>query len=384
MRILVNGLSIRGLSGRHVVLGFLKPLTNWTVGEHEFIFLHPPDWETDSLGLAENVTYHPALQGLEPWAKRALWEGWSMPKLLKEKKIDLVFTPAGSITPGCPVPQVCLGQNPWCMVPGVQKGISQRIKAAVQRRAYRYALRNAAKVFFISEHLRDLYYGLLPQGDPAVDISLPKNQDNIVYPCLDQETLDDAAKAKNTVEKDPMRILAVSSMAPWKGLDTIISAVSEMRSKNIPVTLHQVGPWPNSEYEQKIRNQIQSLKLEDAVVIKGKVTNEQLHQNYAEAKVFCLMSECESFGIPALEAQAFGTPVVGSNVCAMPEIGGKGGLFGAPKDVQKTAEMLSQMLTDDVVWKAFSKAAVENSEKFRWEECAKPLMTMFDLKKANT
>ena len=376
MRVLVNGLSTSGLSGRHVVLGFMKPLTRWTEGEHEFLFLHPPEWETESLKFSQNITYEPAPQGLEHWAKRSWWEARSMPGLICEKKIDLVFTPSGAITPGCPVPQVSLGQNPWCMVRNVQQGISEKTKAFVQRRAYRHALKHAAKMFYISKHLRGLYCKLAGEESPDAN---DESKNNIAYPALDEATHASAEKARAEIEKQPLRILSVSAMAPWKGIDTIVAATKKLRDSGIAAELHLVGPWTVPSYKLQIEAQIESLKLHDAVFIKGKVSKEELHQNYAEAKVFCLMSQCESFGIPAAEAQAFGTPVVGSDVCAMPEICGEGGLFGPPRDIDRTAEMLALLLTDQAQWNQFSEASVKNAARYRWEECTKPLLSMFDL-----
>jgi glycosyltransferase involved in cell wall biosynthesis len=91
------------------------------------------------------------------------------------------------------------------------------------------------------------------------------------------------------------------------------------------------------------------------------------------------MSRCESFGIPAVEAQAFGTPVVGSNVCAMPEVCGDGGVFGAPEDVPATANLLQRLLTDSADWQDFSDAARRNAAKYQWSECSRPLLSLFEM-----
>ena len=86
------------------------------------------------------------------------------------------------------------------------------------------------------------------------------------------------------------------------------------------------------------------------------------------------MSRCESFGIPAVEAQAFGTPVVGSSTCAMPEIGGRGGVFCNPNDVEQTAELLGRLLEDGEHWQDMSDRARENAAQFRWERVSRPLL----------
>ena len=163
-------------------------------------------------------------------------------------------------------------------------------------------------------------------------------------------------------------------MAPWKGADTLVKAVSLLRQRDIPATAKLVGPWPSPEYRNHVEGLIQSLSLQEAVAITGKVSREELWQNYASAQVFCLMSQCESFGIPAVEAQAFGTPVVGANVCAMPEIGGEGGVFGPPTDSESTADLLESVLTESETWDRLSTAARENVKRFDWDVCSRPLL----------
>ena len=115
------------------------------------------------------------------------------------------------------------------------------------------------------------------------------------------------------------------------------------------------------------------------VEITGRVSRDELYRHYSEAKVFCLMSACESFGIPAAEAQAFGTPVVASQDCAIPEVCAGAGLFGPSGDVAWTANALTQMLSDDTVWQRSSQTAIDNARVLRWDRCAQPLLNMFQV-----
>ena len=90
------------------------------------------------------------------------------------------------------------------------------------------------------------------------------------------------------------------------------------------------------------------------------------------------MSQCESFGIPSAEAQAFGTPVVTSNCCAMPEVCGEGGMYAPPGDVEQVADALQQLLTDRGLWDRTSIAARENSRRFVWDEQAGVLFSLLE------
>ena len=89
------------------------------------------------------------------------------------------------------------------------------------------------------------------------------------------------------------------------------------------------------------------------------------------------MSRCESFGIPAIEAQLFGTPVVCSTACAVPEICGEGGLFCEPDDIPGIAEALESLLSDANAWNDASEQARRNADRFRWQTCSQPLVKLF-------
>ena len=143
--------------------------------------------------------------------------------------------------------------------------------------------------------------------------------------------------------------------------------------------LKLVGPWPVPQYEAQIRALISRLNLDRHVEITGCVSREVLHQSYAEATVFCLLSRCESFGIPALEAQIFGTPAVLSEGCAMPEVCGDGATSVPADDPQRAADALVDVFEKSTWRRELSQAALENSARFRWSECSTPLRRMFEI-----
>ena len=132
-----------------------------------------------------------------------------------------------------------------------------------------------------------------------------------------------------------------------------------------------------SAYEREIRGLAAELGLAEAVEFAGFVPRARLEELYAESQVFGLLSRCESFGIPAIEAQLFGTPVVTANVCAMPEIGGAGGVYVDPDDAAGAAAALGRLLGDAAEWRRLSDLARANAERFTWSRCSRPLVELF-------
>lgn len=371
MRLLINTLSVGHLSGRHVVYGFLRELAKTVSSPHELVLLAYEGAPIPAEIQGENVHRVPVSDRMRNWMLRSIWELAELPRLVRRLAADAVFTVSGSITPGLKVPQISLAQNPWCFVRRARSGWRDEFKAQVQLRAYRKAWRDAAMMFFISDHLRGLYRRHAP--------GIHETRSAIALVGLDDSTHEAAARLRATVTKDPMLILSVSAMAPWKGTETLVSALGLLRDRGLDARLRLVGPWPQPAYRKQIESQIHASRLEDRVTITGHVTRDELHRHYAEAQVFCLMSCCESFGIPAAEAMAFGTPIVSTKDCAIAEICAGAGAFGPIGDATWTADALEAMLSQESDWQAYSRRAVGNAEKLTWPRCAQPLQEIFNL-----
>jgi glycosyltransferase involved in cell wall biosynthesis len=281
---------------------------------------------------------------------------------------DIVYSPAGAVTPGVPVPQIAFAQNPWALVK-LKRSPAGHVKAWLQRLAYRRAMRSAGVMVFNSRFMHDAY---------KANAGRDARSARIIYQGVDEETFAAAAARAGTTRK-PHQIVSVSVMAPHKGVETLVSAIARLRSQySLPATLLLIGDWPDSRYRQQIEQQVDRLGLSGAVTFSGHVTREALHEAYASSRVFSLMSWCESFGIPAVEAQAFGTPVVSSDCTAIPEVCGEGALFAPPGDDERTASSLAELLTNDRRWEELSTLAVANAERFRWDTCSRAYVDLFD------
>lgn len=366
MRILINALSAESLSGKHVLYGHLRQWAKWTRDEHDFHVVYNAATRPSEMQIGPNVRWHEAPSDLRGWIQRSVWEATILPRRMRELAIDFYFSPSGMILPHSPVPQAALAQNPWCLTAEVSKGISGQAKALLQRAAYRRTQRSADVMIYNSRHMQKLYR--LNAGGRL------EHRGMILHQGLDDETHDAAARARTVGGDREMTIVCVSVMARWKNCETVLHALRRLRDRGIKAHLRLIGGWPDQHYRKQILAEIHRLNLHHCVVIEGHVSREALYDAYRTAKVYCLLSRCESFGIPALEAQAFGTPIVGSNTGAMAEIGGAGGVFVDPDDHLAAAAALESVLLDSAHWDVFSAAAIANAQQFRWNNCSRPLL----------
>lgn len=78
----------------------------------------------------------------------------------------------------------------------------------------------------------------------------------------------------------------------------------------------------------------------------GRVSDEALVEAYAASDALIFASLSEGFGLPILEAQAVGRPVITSDRSAMPEAAGDGALFVDPEDVDAIRAAALAVMTD--------------------------------------
>ena len=369
MRILVNALSVDNISGRVVLLGHLKQIAGWTQSRHEFVVLHHTDNRDMVSDLGPHVTWLEVSRRCRKWWYRAWWERAHLPRLCQRRGIDCCFNPAGITYGNLSSQQVSFAQNPWCLVPGLAHGPGERLKAAIQRRAYATAMRQARYMIFNSKFMESAY---------EANADCQARATKVIYQAIPESTFQQATQADCDPANRERSVLCVSVMGSHKGIETLVLAVAELAQRPNPARLKLVGGWPDANYRLKVEQLIKTHRITDRVEIAGHVSRDELEECYAKSRVFALMSRCESFGIPAVEAQAFGTPVISSNVCAIPEVCGDGGEFHDPDDVSGVAGAIANLMDDDEAWRGRSQKARDNAERFHWHICSKPFLEVFN------
>jgi glycosyltransferase involved in cell wall biosynthesis len=116
----------------------------------------------------------------------------------------------------------------------------------------------------------------------------------------------------------------------------------------------------------------------DRTIYLGAVSDAQLWTLYRRAIAVCIGSTFEGFGLPAAEAMALGTPVVGSDAGALPEVIGDGGLLVPPLDVRAWAKALLEV-TNETIRKELGVRASRRALDYSWESSAAKLAELFEL-----
>ena len=111
--------------------------------------------------------------------------------------------------------------------------------------------------------------------------------------------------------------------------------------------------------------------LKNDVVCTGYVDDEKKWSLLKNAEVFVFPSFYEGFGIPVLEAQKVGTPVVCSNTSSLPEIMGDSALLVNPYHPRDIAEAIYKITKYPQLKSELIKRGFENVRRFSWLKSAK-------------
>ncbi len=78
----------------------------------------------------------------------------------------------------------------------------------------------------------------------------------------------------------------------------------------------------------------------------------------------------EGFGLPVLEAMACGTPVITSNITAMPEVAGDAAILVDPLDVASITDAIERIVTDGALRTKLAAKGLERAKVCSWDSVA--------------
>ncbi|MBI2020069.1 glycosyltransferase family 4 protein, partial [Candidatus Daviesbacteria bacterium] len=119
------------------------------------------------------------------------------------------------------------------------------------------------------------------------------------------------------------------------------------------------------------------LGIEDRVKFLGYVADEELPALYSGAQALVFPSLFEGFGLPILEAQASGCPVITSNISSMPDVAGKGAIYVDPYNTDDIVDAMIRVKGKEEREKLIKKG-FENIKRFSWEKCAAQTLEVFE------
>jgi glycosyltransferase involved in cell wall biosynthesis len=178
----------------------------------------------------------------------------------------------------------------------------------------------------------------------------------------------------------PRYLLAIGTIQPRKNYARLIEAYASLGLKPDEVALVIVGkPGWRADHVAAIQAQARQA----GVILAGHVSDEDKAALLANATAYVLPSLYEGFGMPILEAQAAGVPVITSSTSSCPEVAGDGALLVDPLDTRAIAQAIRCLLGDEPLRQLFIAKGYSNVSRFSWERCARQTLDVLVGEKGN-
>lgn len=148
----------------------------------------------------------------------------------------------------------------------------------------------------------------------------------------------------------PFTVLFVGRLVERKGVAYLVDALARL-PREPAVRVEIVGGGPEAG---AIAAKVAALGVADRVMLRGQVSEAELHAAYARADAFVLPAivdsrgDTEGLGVVLLEAMNFGVPVIGSAIGGILDIvvDGESGLLVPPGDPQALATAIARLAAD--------------------------------------
>ena len=330
--------------------------------EHAFIFLFDRPFDTDFI-FSKNVT------GLvvEPQARHPflfyLWFEWSLPKVLKKHKVDLLLSPDGYLSLSSGIPSLAVMHD--LNFEHEKYGMPWLIQTYYRFFFPRFA-RKAKRIVTVST---------FSKNDIATRYHVASDTIDVVYNAA-------TADFKPLSHKDKLEIrekyllgapyfLFVGTLHERKNIVHLMRAF-DLFKKERPSAIKLVLAGNKMWWTEAMEMAFQEMEHAADVVFTGRTKQKKLCELMGAATALTYVPFFEGFGIPLVEAMASGVPIIASNTTALPEVVGDAAILVDPNDVLAIKQAMLHIAAEENR-QDYINAGLARSKAFSWDRSAELL-----------
>ncbi|MFC0514807.1 glycosyltransferase family 4 protein [Mucilaginibacter angelicae] len=162
-------------------------------------------------------------------------------------------------------------------------------------------------------------------------------------------------------------ILAVGSIDKRKNILNLVQAFGLIKHKGFKLII--VGD-SNAIFNNEGN---ENLKTQQDIIFTGRVNDHELAGLYAGARLFAYPSLYEGFGIPPLEAMAYGCPTLVSDIGSLREVCGNASVYVNPLNARDISKGIDLLIDDAALRDTLVKNGKQNIRRFSWETSARQI-----------
>jgi glycosyltransferase involved in cell wall biosynthesis len=294
---------------------------------------------------------------------------FSLPRLIRDTQPDVFYAPTIP-PPFCPnncvmtMPCSATVRHPEFYPPLIR----MRLKFLLHR-----AIPKATRVICVSEHVRQVV---------MERFAVPTERLPVIYPGVSRlfQPVEEYRRQEIVEEEFGIRYPYFLFSGRWEARKNVVRTLEAFQcfksETGLPHKLVFTGgrSWASEQADSAIAR----LGLTESVVDLGRTPLGKLPHLYAAAGAVLFASLWEGFGMPIVEAMACGTPVITSNLAAMPETAGGAAILVNPHSTEEIAAAMRRIATDGELRGALRKQGMQRARAFSWENTVHQTLSVLE------
>lgn len=193
-----------------------------------------------------------------------------------------------------------------------------------------------------------------------IEAKLTSRPLSVIRPGVDDSGLPErlAARSKS--------LIYMGTFQPNKNVETLAAAMHLLPGYTLRLL---------SKISDEDRLRIGALAPDGSIVFDNGVTDEEYRDAMLDASAMVTACWDEGFGIPLIEAEAVGTPLILSDIPLFHEVGGEAAVFFDHTSPEAFAEAVRSIEPSDQ-WRLRSELSRAQAAEFSWDESARRLYTL--------
>lgn len=299
------------------------------------------------------------------------WEQIILPKMAETYHIDVLWCPYNTapLKTHCPIVVTVHDVIYMSIKLNTIHSLYKKLGAIYRKLVVPRAVKKAKKIITISNYAKNDICKWFPDAEKKI---------KVIYNSTDisELSLNEAEKTNFFLENGIRKpyILGFGSLESRKNTMGLIEAYNMLDTKTKEeyqlVLFGFRGFEESNEYKYIKDNHIKN------IIVLPYISEKEKNTLYRNSTTFVFPSLSEGFGIPILEAYYNETPVITSNVTAIPEVAGDAAILVNPMNLVELSKEIKNVIFDSEKQIEMKTKGKRRLKDFSWQKAARDVMKL--------